>query len=227
MKIETTINGIVFESKKTAYEYVRSIRDKHRPGQPLRGDDFAFVLSLLRGHPNYFEKAGVGIKDLYVHKGVGYKKANCFYLKRADDTSTDFSARKCIFSPKTTITKFKLTCRYSVDPYILAFKKSFFSQHKNPLCPISGESLTWRNSNIHHDDPWGFNKIVEHFIKEHNITPDDSMIKENKDLSMYEFREKRLRDTFVAFHKEKAILTVVKERPHLEEEHGHGKKHTS
>jgi hypothetical protein len=51
-----------FPTKKALIYRIREIRDKYQDGEVLETYDLAFMLEILKTHPEYGQKAGAGIK---------------------------------------------------------------------------------------------------------------------------------------------------------------------
>lgn len=79
------------------YKRSQAVKQRYRDGEPLNAEDRAFILSLLRRHPNGRSKFGTGVRDVVVHPYVG--ETRCFFVVRGDGTVEDFSIQKCLGRP--------------------------------------------------------------------------------------------------------------------------------
>ena len=93
------INGIQFNSKKAAENYVQQLLEHYQYGDTIKGDDLSFFLSLIENHENSATKIGVGVDQLQVRRSQKNSHNKMIYIIRADDSEIDISWRKCIKPP--------------------------------------------------------------------------------------------------------------------------------
>lgn len=86
--------GCETPSRYGAWDRIKTIKAAYPDYVPLRRDDRAFMLLVLRGHPRAREKFGAGINHIVLAPYIG--KSRCFWVIRADGTAEDFSARKAV-----------------------------------------------------------------------------------------------------------------------------------
>jgi len=153
--------------------------------EELKQNDKEFLKELLKNHPAYNLKVGVGIKDFFVKKTI--YGTFCFNIIRYDNSTTDFSFMECI-SPKNNIKKIKCACRNAIFPTIKQIKK-------------------YNNRVIHHENI-SFDKIVDKWLKENNSL----ILKLNKHKDNNQqifFISQETITSFINFHKKNATLIEI------------------
>ncbi len=91
-----TIAEKSFPTKTATIEFIKSILYKYKLNEKLTGEDFDFVLELLKRRPDCKEKMGPGVKELIVRKHEKWLNTRCFYVVRIDDSSEAFGYRGCL-----------------------------------------------------------------------------------------------------------------------------------
>jgi hypothetical protein len=131
---------------------------------PIGESDFQLLIGILKDHPDYKQKVGIGVRDIVIQTNPVYKNRG-FYILRKDGSQTDFSYRQCL-NPASNKQKFLNACRVAIMPQILQFKETFFGtlMDQEYFCPLSGEKITELNCHIDHKPPNTFKKIIEDFI---------------------------------------------------------------
>ncbi|SHF23677.1 Protein of unknown function [Seinonella peptonophila] len=129
------IGNEVFKTKKAAIERIRGIFHSYDTDEFLDLKDEVFIRGLLENHPDTDQKKGCGIAGIKVTQNPYFKRNKTFVIIRIDGTETDFSFQKCITKPKPE-TKFRAACRRAIAPYIIKFKKEFFSKNED-ICEIT------------------------------------------------------------------------------------------
>jgi len=91
-----TIAGKEFATKIATIEFIKSILYKYNLNQRLVGEDFDFMLELLKRRTDQKEKIGPGVKELIVRRHEKWGNTRCFYVVRIDDSREAFSYRDCL-----------------------------------------------------------------------------------------------------------------------------------
>jgi hypothetical protein len=94
MAKSNTIVPHTFDTQAAAVAFLQKVLYRHPLLEPIRGDDHAFLLELLKKHPRAAEKVGAGVKHFTVENAKGGTR--CFYLTRVDGLRSDFSFMKCL-----------------------------------------------------------------------------------------------------------------------------------
>jgi len=83
-----------FPSQKAATEYFSAMLHGYPPGERVSDSDAADLAELLKRHPNYASKVGVGIDHFEVQE-ADYE-SQCFRVVRTDGTWEKFSFHPCV-----------------------------------------------------------------------------------------------------------------------------------
>jgi hypothetical protein len=89
-----TIGSHTFNTQAAAVAFIQEALYRHPLLEPIKGEDHAFLLELLKKHPRAAEKIGAGVKHFAVGKAKG--GTQCFYITRVDGSRSDFSFIKCL-----------------------------------------------------------------------------------------------------------------------------------
>jgi hypothetical protein len=207
-----------FSTRSALQKRVKEILYRYKDGQLLSDGDFEFMFELLKRHPDFELKYGVGIKAILVDQNPFYRNTRCFWLIRLDNSKTDFSYGECI-KPTSQKKKFFNACRAAVEPYTQAFKRNFFDGLRGEVyfCPLTGQPLNFIGSHVDHKAPKTFQNIVENFIKEHSIDVDQVKINSSAADNEYQdtFADKDLEELWVEYHNLNADLRILSGKGNL------------
>lgn len=96
--IPVALGGVRFPTKKKALEHIRSILYSYKIGQTVTDPEHTAVLNdLLARHPEREDKVGSGVVAFFVGDGGEYG-GQCFWVRRTDGTTEDFSFVRCLES---------------------------------------------------------------------------------------------------------------------------------
>jgi len=160
-------------------------------------EDKTFLRDLLKNHPYYEMKKGVGIKDFFVEKTI-YGTTG-FNIIRLDNSTTDFSFIECI-SPKNNIRKIKCACRTSIKQIV--------------------EKLKTDKKKIIHHETISFDEIVNRWLKQNKDLDLHLNKSEDNNQEIY-FISKNTINSFINFHNKYATLIEITLEEHKLK---HGKK---
>jgi hypothetical protein len=155
--------------------------------------------------------AGRTIKAIIVRENQYNRHSErCFYIVRDDGSEIDFGAYVPFKTPDQKL-KYKLNSamRRAIDPIMMQYKKNYFAGKDVALCEISGKTINWDNSDVHHADVWSFKRIGNTWLKARNTLP--NLIDVNGIMPTLELADAT---DFVAFHNARAILQVVHRQIH-------------
>lgn len=196
-----------FQTKASAETFIRELLLKWK-GQPcICGHDARFVESLLALHPRQPLIIDCGLKHIKVQEiEKGYLR---FLAVRIDGSIRDFSWRNCI-SPKSQRSQVMSICRSVAEPQIINFRNDFWRNHKTADCPITGQPMTIRDSDVDHAPPNTFAVLVEKWLA---VIRSDFELIEIEYRSGYEerscFQERWLEGDWADYHAQLAKLRVV------------------
>ena len=88
------IGGVDFSKKSAALAHLRGILYRFEFEERISGADEEFLKAAIERHPDYLEKAGVGIEQFFV--GRGDFGTRCFWIRRIDGTEVRFSFKSCV-----------------------------------------------------------------------------------------------------------------------------------
>ena len=138
-------------------------------------NDEKFLLELIKNHPQYKLKCGSGISKFFIKKTQWNN--NGFYLKRTDNTETDFSYIQCL-NPRSKIQNIKTACRSAIAKDMMQISSpGYIAHHEIPFINIFNLWIKDKNTNEMEIDDQDDNcvvicfkdkKLSEDFRKFHN-----------------------------------------------------------
>jgi hypothetical protein len=203
----------MFRTKKAALEHFRAMLARYRDGQAVEGEDDADLRGLLTRHPEVERKVGVGVDGFYVDKAL--LGTRCFYLRRLDGSTTDFSFISCVNGrAPTPHQEFMQAARLAVQEQlrhskVLHFEKKKGSDGRVP-CDLTGRPLLLEEAHLDHSEPMTFEVIVKAFLAARGITNPEEHVTDGADHQFVaSFKDQKLADDFREFHKQLAILRWI------------------
>jgi hypothetical protein len=166
-----------------------------------------FLLALFARHPSAAEKIGVGISRIRVVRVLPFGTSG-FEIERLDGTRTDISYKECL-TPSKPAFWFSQSCRSAVVDQIQDAKQQAFLGAAELSCPVTGERITWDSCQVHHEEPWEFEKIVASFIADRSIDPSAIEYDGGDGVTVSRFVDDSLSRDFAEFHRARASLRVV------------------
>jgi hypothetical protein len=156
----------------------------------INSQDTEFLKYILKNHNDYEQKIGKGIK--YFFTKTNHWNNKCFFIKRIDETETDFSFMKSI-NPPTKINEIKQACRQAISNDIIKLKK--------------------QNQNLIAHHVVSFNNIFNDWIKTQNINKIEIIpTQDNNEIT--EFANENIKNNFIKFHNSLAIIKFVTKEEH-------------
>ena len=204
-----------YATKKDALSHYKTILNSYDFGETLKQNDFNDILDLLDTHPKVKEKIGVGIDKIRIAK-LKYETKS-FELVRVDGSTEYFSYTKRINSPKTDFSKFREACRQAIQEDLRNVKLSYFDKHSKKgkvKCQETGKLLRFEELNVDHRQPNTFSVIVDRFVELKNINL-KSIGYLTVDGGPNELADRKLKEDFRLYHKEKANLRIVEKSLNL------------
>ncbi len=206
----------VFKTKAESKDFVKGILNKYELQDSLAPTDFQFICELLKRHPEYDDKIGVGIKEIVIRLDGYWGKTRCFHIKRIDGTETDFSYLHCIDNDtnKEPIKMFTQSARSAVKEQIVLYLSNYLRRtidnDNNVICEKTKLKISRDQATVDHIPPITFDKILNDFLKLKNINP--SLIEYtgfgdneyNK-----EFKDEHIKTEFANYHRQVAKLRVI------------------
>ena len=210
-----------FASKKEAIEFYSNILNACELNVPLSGHDYIAVEALLLNHPRSDDKIGCGIKELFV--GSDAYGGRCFHIRRTDETIENFGIGKCINGDLSDFAKFRQAARRAVESEIFAFKARYFSENSNAngqvKCPETKEWISFEDAHVDHRVPMTFSMIVRGYLAAKKMFDKDfdlTCVSYDHDGTYgASFVDNSLATEFAEYHRQQAVLRVIKSKQNL------------
>jgi len=219
LRKETIIGERKFASKKDALNFYKVILNSYENGDCLEKTDFDEVFQLLKTHPDFIKKVGLGVEKIRITKSKYNTKV--FEIVRLDESTDLFSYRHRINSPDSDFTKFGRACRKAVQNDMWRVKKAYFVEHSKKgkvKCQETNELLLWEELNVDHRQPNTFSVILDRFIEINQINLKDiEYVKCDGEADG--LADKKLTIMFVEYHSQKANLRIVKKDINMSRSH--------
>lgn len=216
------INDKTFNTKAELEGFVRAILNKYGLNKAIDTIDLQFISELLKRHPEYDRKIGIGIKAIVVKIDGHWHKTRCFHIQRTDGTETDFSYKNCIDNDtsREPMKMFKQSARSAVSDQIVSHLSNYISRTKdsndNVICQKSKTKIKKEQATVDHIPPITFDRIVTDFISMKNIEPSQiDYIGFGDNEYNKEFKEESMRLQFANYHKQVAKLRVISKQENL------------
>jgi len=199
--------GIIqFDTQASCREHFKKMLWNYKLYEQLNETDQALLGRLLLRHPESKEKIGSGIVHFFVAPPPESPSDRCFWLKRADETITDFSYIQCV-SGKARPHKQQVmsALRKVVAEDIYDAKSKVFNKLKNEegkiICPLTGEWLSWSEIHADHQPPMTFEVIVHTFMQVNRLDWEDiELVPQRDKQSIVRIVNKPLVEDFKDFH---------------------------
>lgn len=190
------------------------------PEQEMLDDDRLFFIELVRLR----DQARIP-QDTYVRRVVRCcregQMGRHVRFEYGDGTSDMIGWSKLCGGPQATATQVTSALRESIRDQMQAAYTAFFRGRNSGQCPFTGIALSYTGE-IHgdravvHHDGMQFSQIRDLWFESTGITPEGVPLKDLFDGGGYEVSDGAIRDSWRAFHAEKARLVVVSEKWHHE-----------
>ena len=141
-----------------------------------------YLNALVRRHPEYESKCGVGIAAFVICRNLsGYIALN---IKCIDDTRVDISWRICVTTqPNTPLKNLFSAMRLAIQPQIRRYRNEQITTN----CDICGKTIE-SSDDIHIDHEIPFKSLADRFLKENPDPP--QTFDDNRRTNQATFRQK-------------------------------------
>jgi hypothetical protein len=213
-----TLGRITFPRKADAEMQVREILHKAPLHERLTGAKFLLVLGVLAKHPHADEKLEGGMIGLTVAFNVSSdgRYSRGFQIIRPDGAYIDFSYRDALGTDAALKETIDSAGRNAVKESIVGFKQKAFALALKVPCAVTGIMVIWEDADVHHAEPWPFEKIVATFV-EQNGEPAVRR-RPNGDFGA-EFVYEKDAGAFRKLHDRLAVLQIVSRDKHQRHRH--------
>lgn len=216
-----------FKFKKDALNYYKEILNSYDFGEILSDGHYNDIIDLLNyditytdNHPDFEDKetdTDTDENDDYLIENVRIGKVQfntkCFELLYRNGETDYISYRLRITKPKENLyDDFRQAARNSIHNDIRSVKQEYFDSYSKKgivSCQETGIKSNWSELVVDHRQPNTFSVIVDRFIELNKIDLKkvEYITDEN---NFYLFKDKKLAERFRDYHKEKAVLRIVR-----------------
>lgn len=205
-RLEYLINGEHFRTQKALRERVQGIMNSYRYDEVVGENDEEFLRHLITRHPDYEEKAGVGVGGFVVVRTEWNNRG--LMLVRIDGSEIDISWLECLKATPHAQQARGCLRRAVKEQVIEHITKAF--AHGPVVCEVTGDSISSpREADVDHGKPV-FDELAESFIRDHGgleafvIAPDNAA-----GFSVAELENAALVRDWQEYHRKHARLRVV------------------
>lgn len=216
-----------FKFKKDALNYYKGILNSYDFGEILSDEHYNDIIDLLNydisytdDHPEFEEKESENENeenDDYVIEDVRIGKVQfntkCFELLYRNGETDFISYRLRITQPKENIfDDFRQAARNIIHEDIRNVKQEYFDKFSKKgfvPCQETGIQSNWTELVVDHRQPNTFSVIVDRFVELFKIDLKKVEYKTDEN-NFYLFKDNELSENFRNYHKEKAVLRVVR-----------------
>ncbi|MDR3535737.1 MAG: DUF3223 domain-containing protein [Acetobacteraceae bacterium] len=205
------LGGKVFSAKSKAEEYVRQIKDAHKPGDFLTGGEAAVVLDALQRHPGCAEKVGLGVQRVGIYGNGETRSGHGFGVERVDGTVTRFSYHICFAAQRRNhVDRAYEAFRQAVRRAILKWRNNTFNKHGGQIyCPIMGTRVDPKCCHVDHLPP-SFADLVTAFLATEGLTIDNVAVEISHGEQVEAvLSDPKLRLRWIRFHNQNVKLRIM------------------
>jgi len=187
-------------------EKMQAVRERVMAKEFINDDPFWF--DLIKQHPEYEEKNGVGIVS-FKRKIHPINKLPYLIAVRADETEIDFSWISCVKQKKKTVkNNFDASMREAVADQIQEFKQSEFFKVKT--CTECGDNFkSMSHAHVDHHKPL-FHDMVSFFVQGwEGKTPIDFDDCTKTNRATFKPEDSEFKQSWQAMHKSVAVLRLI------------------
>jgi hypothetical protein len=217
-----------FKYKKDALNYYKEILNSYDFGEILNDDHYNDIIDLLgyeivvSDSENYAEVEDIESieetsNDDYIIENVRIGRVQfntkCFELLYQNGDSDYISYRLLINKPKENLfNEFRIAARNVVQKDLRSVKQEYFDSFSKKgfvPCQETGTKSKWTDLVVDHRQPNTFSIIVDRFIEMNKIKLEDvEYVTDENNLCI--FKDNDLLQSFKEYHKEKAVLRIVR-----------------
>lgn len=218
MRKPLNIGRKLFKTKKEALLYYKQILNKYDFGEVLNFEDKNAIIELLEYDESFQTEENFETEEksiFFIEKvqiGKAQFKTKCSEIVWDEDLVEFISYSQIINRHQVKpIMYFIKACRNCIQDDLRIVKQKYFDAYSVKgmvKCQESGELLKWEDLVVDHRQPNTFSVIVDRFIENRNI--DFVEVEYSIIDNILFFEDSNLNNDFKKYHKEKAILRIVK-----------------
>lgn len=198
------INNKTFKNKTAVYLHTKNLLYNHGYGVIKRGDlEFDFLQELIKLHPDYETKIGIGLKFFKLSQNRQNIKAIHMDIERLDHTYTAISwdFRKYIHkNPNTLLSR---AMRNSVKNQTIRFKNNTLRKCK--ICNYESDILDF----FHTDHIKPFSKLKIDFLKINKIKKPIDFSKDRYNLDCFKKEDYKFKKAWIKYHDTHAKYQIL------------------
>jgi hypothetical protein len=202
------IGNLEFRTKKECQEYTRNIinnlgcciiNKEHK--------QFIFFNNLIKNHPDYDNKIGVGINYFYIQPNPLNKKTYQIMIKRLDDSEIDFSWLYCCqFKERTNTDDLIRSMRTAIKDDIIKYKQ----KHIKLICNFcKTDNQVYENYQVDHHNP-SFQILKDNFLQlTKNRIPSSFTDCKIYKLTIFKDEDVEFKNEWVDYHNNNCNLQIL------------------
>jgi len=208
MNKKYNIGDIHFKTKKECENYTRNIINNLGCCIIKKNHThFSFFDNLIKNHPEYNDKIGIGIDYFYIEPNAINNKYYQTMIKRLDGSETDFSWVYCC-QFKERATKYDLVCamREAIKYDTINYKKK---QNKLICNFCKTEKELYENYHVDHHNP-SFQTLKNNFLQltKKTIPLSFGDCKKYK-LSIFKYEDEDFKNDWVDYHNQNCNFQIL------------------
>ncbi|MEU3341961.1 DUF3223 domain-containing protein [Streptomyces sp. NPDC006668] len=212
-----TIGATHYPTKEAVRNICRAIVQRYGIGGDVTDpEDDSFLRDLLKCHPEYDLKRGIGIAHFRVIAHTDHNRRSVgIALIRLDGEVSDFSWNACL-TPFSQRTQVLAALRHAIAEQVAQARDTALDSGQPLVCAVTGELIpSAAELHIDHADPT-FLDLAEEFITVNGgvdafrILPDSGA-----GITYIELEDKKLEELWQNYHRERALLRPVLKRVNL------------
>jgi hypothetical protein len=208
MKEKYYIGKLEFKTKKECENYTRNVINNL--GCCIINKDhpqFIFFDNLIKNHPEYDDKKGIGVDYFYIQSNPLVKKYYQTMIKRLDGSEIDFSwVYCCEFKKRTSVEDLLKSMREAIKEDTIKYKQK---QNKLICNFCKRENELYENYHVDHHNP-SFQTLKDNFLQltKKQIPSSFGDCKIYK-LTIFKDEDKDFRNDWVDYHNKNCNLQIL------------------
>lgn len=228
MKEIIKIGNKEFRFKKDALNYYQTILNSYKFGENISDKHYADIIELLNydktfsdNHYKVQERGGEieNENDNHIIENIRISKFNsstkCFELLYKNGETEIISYRVRITKPKENLfSNFTKAARNAIQEDIRGVKNNYFQKHSikgQVPCQETYILSKWTDLVVDHRQPNTLSVIIDRFLELNKINLKDIEYTTDEN-NLYQFKDNNLIINFRNYHKEKAVLRIVRKK---------------
>jgi hypothetical protein len=210
-----TIGHLEFASKKAAKAYFSNLLNSAPLDVLLEDEAHRDVAALFSNHHSQAKTARSAIKfEVERHKMPYIPAFRRFVAIFNDGAIQPFSYAVALDGEMAALNKFRSAARMLVMDELHQWKLRQMDRDGTLRCAIDGKRYNMNDVHVDHKPPLSFAVIVKGFLTARGLDPAAIALEESDDVSTG-FADKQLEADFRAYHREMAVLRIVRKQANM------------